>query len=818
MSRLRRLARRALVAGTAGVVSALSALSAPAVPALPPATPMSPDEDASREYWVSPATRPGEEDPMVELDLVNTNVTGADPARPGGEITLTLTVTNNSGETLESLTATPQRAEQVATVSEGRATLAAESTTYGYYGESTTLEPLSPGESREITLTVATDPEAESTLSITEDGLYPVLVSLQGIDPALGTTELITTERMLLPVGTPRPAEAQGMSMIMPVTAEVDIVPGETGSAPDTQPLRLASEQLAGELAPGGRLDELLDAHDTATHPQTLCLALDPELVDVVQRMSEGYTVSETRPGTSRPERLRDSWGSNANEDPGEPGTGSADAAAFIERLRAIAAQHCVISLPWAAADPNAVAGTNSQWLMRETVERGPAVLHRILGTPGMLNTVITPTGYVTPPAAPALRWADHESSQVAADGMAPAWERAVANPEAPPPERPNEVRVLVADNTIFGGATPGRFQPLTDTVTAVTYHDALAATLAATGEHPATVGYANPQSRYRLIDDSPRARNLTASGALQLASVDNSEQPVLAQLPLTLSPETARELIATADRLIDDGAARPLPVADYLTPTPEEEQRLNEAAPLSETGPEGFGSPFVDPGTYAETEILQARQQADYTGDLTRILANDPALALTRYAYTLPLRRDQIRALAVPGRNAASLFDDRVATTAHLLDGNGAMLQELRQSIVLLPPGNVFTRTSDNSPLLIVAENRLPLPVEAAIDYEVDVPGARLSTPEVIRIPAHGSITVEMTADLPAEADRSQVRMWLATDDGAHISAPVSVTVQTRGGTSTIIFAGLLLGIVAMVAVIRTIRARRRARGPDTG
>ena len=79
------------------------------------------------------------------------------------------------------------------------------------------------------------------------------------------------------------------------------------------------------------------------------------------------------------------------------------DAAVWLDKVRHIAATGCVVSLPWANADLNAVARTGDTWLMREAVERGPFVLQRVLGTAGTLNTVVTGTGYVENGTAPAL-------------------------------------------------------------------------------------------------------------------------------------------------------------------------------------------------------------------------------------------------------------------------------------------------------------------------------------------------------------------------------------------------------------------------------
>ena len=52
-------------------------------------------------------------------------------------------------------------------------------------------------------------------------------------------------------------------------------------------------------------------------------------------------------------------------------------------------------------------------------------------------------------------------------------------------------------------------------------------------------------------------------------------------------------------------------------------------------------------------------------------------------------------------------------------MDVHSDTLRDLRSSVALIPPGNVYTRVSESSPLLIVAENGLPLPVEAKLQYD---------------------------------------------------------------------------------------------------
>ena len=137
---------------------------------------------------------------------------------------------------------------------------------------------------------------------------------------------------------------------------------------------------------------------------------------------------------------------------------------------------------------------------------------------------------------------------------------------------------------------------------------------------------------------------------------------------------------------------------------------------------------------------------------------------------------------------------------------------------MALLPPGNVYTRASESSPLLLVAENRLPLPVEATIAYAATDPddAIRLNRPGTVLIPAAGSITVQMTADIPSDQDQTQISLWLATPDGAPISSPVDISVQTRTGTAGLVVLVALLIVVMGLALVMRFGRQRRKKGAD--
>ncbi|WP_149029453.1 hypothetical protein [Corynebacterium halotolerans] len=854
----------------------------PAADAAP--TPLDPRDPTVAEQWVNPLVRPGEADSDVRLELVAAPDIEGRELSPGQDLRVRLVVHNDSDEPVSGLSVLTQRSNPAPTVAQARHVLSLDRSSYPFYGRAVELNgPIAPGESRELNVTVPTAPGEEDTLGITAGGVYPVLFSLSGVRGTAdgedsgaatnpGPVENFTTERVLVPVAdaessgggavvddatTPdaAPAEqAPGLTLLYPLTAPVDIVPGETGEAPENPPLLLRSEQLAEQLAPGGRLEQLLASYQEALAgpggeelAQGSCLALDPALVDTVDRMSRGYTVGEERPSLSRQgQRLRDSWTSNSEPDPGVPGTGAEDATEWLAELRETAAEGCTVALPWANADLGAVAETGDQWLFREAVERGPTTLTDVLGATPETNIIIPGDGYITETAAPALGWADQSTSTVAEGGMQQAWEAAAAARaqqahrdtdsgstldstelpalEATGPAPATPVHVLVAANTVWQAPQVDRFATLSPGITAVTYQDSLAATLATTGPAPQTVGYSNPASRFDYRADSDFARSVTAGAAVRLAAGEqtipggqaDSPDPLLVMPPAQLAPQAAETLLDTVTQLLADDRAQPLPLRDYVTPTPEQSAELaaQPAAP-AQPGVTRFGTPYPDPAQVSDAEVLRAGQQARYIDDLTRMTVNEPIIALTRYGFTLPLRRDLLTSLTVTDRRALATHNEAVERTNRILDGNRRALQDLRESVSLIPPGNVYTRASESSPLLIVAENGLPLPVDAQLAYS-GPEGARLNLPGLVRIPARGSITVQMTADLPPGNERTDLTLWLATPDGSTISSPVDISVQTRAGTVGAYGIGLLVVVFLALALLFRVGRNRRRRDAE--
>ena len=791
---------------------AASVLAAP-LPAAAAPVPLDPMNPAVAEQWVNPRIRPEEQDSDIALSLIDAPST----TTGDGTITVRVRVRNDSTESADNLTITPRRGPDSGSIADARVATIAQPSEYQVSGEQVGVPALVPGEETELSLKIPIGEQQGTTT-------FPLMLVLTSDGVTVDTERWHMTAHGTAPVDL-APA---GLTVVYPLTAPVDIVPGETGEAPNRSPLILSSEQLTEQIAPGGRLDQLLDTYaEAATGEEgeavkaATCLALDPALVDTVTRMSKGYSVNDDRPAPGQQrQRLRDSWGKADTGKDASPGKGTDEAAAWLVKLRHVAAGSCTVALPWANPDLNAVAQTGDKWLMREALERGPTVVEEALGQAVLPNMVIPGTGYITPQAVPAMGWADTKdgtemhylweqgqaAKQDSAGGRTPANAPlestldsttlpGAASVAAPEPAKP--VTVLVADSTVGTGGAGGtgntdlRFASLIPGITAATFDASLGTVLAAAGEHPETTGYSAEELRFDYTMDSLRARDLTAATAIRTATqaaqatqprpaTDAQETPpegsgpppTMVAPPAAWDVSTARQVMETVTELFADRTASPLPLAEYIRPPGE--------VPGVDVG--NVGTPYEDPSVYTDTELLNAGQQARFIDDLTGILANEKGISLSRYNYTLPLRRDLLTALTVTNRRAYTTYQDAQRRSRDRLNGSRDALSAIRSSISLIPPGNVYTRTSESSPLLIVASNGLPLPVDASILYR-GPESAKLNTPAKFRIPARGSMTLQMTADLPKEAENSELELFLATPQHQPISQPVGIAVRTAGG-----------------------------------
>ncbi|MET8847080.1 DUF6049 family protein [Amycolatopsis sp. NPDC004625] len=200
-------------------------------------------------------------------------------------------------------------------------------------------EVLEPGQSAPLNITVPlTGTRAER---FSRPGVYPLLVNVNGT-PEFGGPARLGAVSMLMPVLSGPGKQSTGrsgapsMTLLWPLTSNV---PHLYASPYGSQPV-LADDRMAGEISGDGRLNALVSAAVTAVRgnsdlAKSMCFALDPDLLATVDAMSRGYLV-HTDSGTV-------------------DGKGADAAKAWLSDVRSLVGGRCVVALPFADADLDAL-------------------------------------------------------------------------------------------------------------------------------------------------------------------------------------------------------------------------------------------------------------------------------------------------------------------------------------------------------------------------------------------------------------------------------------------------------------------------------
>ncbi|HJD49864.1 MAG TPA: hypothetical protein H9907_07235, partial [Candidatus Corynebacterium intestinavium] len=637
-----------------------------------------------------------------------------------------------------------------------------------------------------------------------------------------GDTDSTADGNAQAPAGEGSGASGTPLTFLWPIGGETHATPGAVGDAPEPAELYLSEDSLGEQLKEGGRLRTLLDSYRSALDgPQgtkireASCLAIDPDLLQTVERMADGYRVGGSAPKpVEERKRLRDSWGDIFNtKDRSEPGAQDKAAAAWLGDLRETAKKSCAVALPYGGADINTTAqatgptnpeggsdaSTSAAWLSMHTLGRGAATIHEILGTTPVANIAIPSSGYLTPEALPYLAAAKMDPAAAEAD-LSRRFENTLKGQAILPTLDPKvPVTALVANNTLLtqqaaqNPDTSGeeRQDPATQqadqqwndrllklndagSLRALRYSGDLGTVLAATGTRPNTTGYSNPQSRFDANADSEATRMSTALAVLQQELA--SPEPILAVPPgqWEVDEQDATALMDYIEQAFATGQAAPASLDDALRPR----GLKNSELALGEVT-----QPFADPGKPTAALAPQLATLADRIRSLTLMMANSRKIALTREQFTRPILTDLARATSNYGtRNPAEQAAASQRAAARVA-GAAETADALRNSVTLLPPGNVFTRTSEAAPLIVAAQNGLPLPVPAKIRYRNTLDEhaghpATILESDAQMIPARGSLTVSI--DLGAANRRSDLDLWLASPNDKRISDSVQVSVHS--------------------------------------
>jgi len=727
-----------------------------------------------------PTQSPPAQGPLSAPRFVTIQVSSVSPSTVMStttEVTVRGSLRNTGDRDVHELDLRLERAPAVRTAAELRTALRTGPLEFDSTGPFTRIATqLSPGEAVDFTLTLPVSGRAGRSLALTDPGVYPVQVNVNG-RPDFGSTARLDVVHFLLPVQSLPATQAQpagappgvaagappALTLLWPLADRPRLLP----VAPGEPPL-LSDDELATSLAPGGRLYQLLDSLSAATSTTTdpdrrlrnsVCLALDPDLLVTAEAMagSGGYRVQTAAGGVST-------------------GSGGQIAASWLTRLRGVAADTCVMALPWAQLDINAAARAGLGDQVGIAVNDGSAAVGRITGVPGIPGLTWPTSGALTTGAAAGLAALGQSRVLLSADAVTGA-----ANTTLDPTQR--LVRTTVDAATL---ATV-----LLDPPSAV----ALAATGAAPrpGDGPAQQG---PSSATR---DGRTLALQDALGALSWpALVGVTGAPTGAPSTVVLAPPQTWT--------VDGGEATTVlqTVRSLLSANLATSQSLPALVGSAATGVSGAKLDYPLratsgelPSAITDAVVRAGAQLASFAGSARA----DVQAQVQPTAIVDPLRQDLVRSLSS-------------ARDAPPASGVGGVLTRLLSQVSLQTPGGPYTLASEQSPLLLVVRNDLPV----AMDIHVSIsgpPGLQVTDVGVQQLPARSQRQLMLPTSV-TRAGQFAVDVSLTTVGGQSVGPSTRLLVRsTAYGTAT---AALTGGTALLLLVLVTRRLWHRFRGqPDS-
>ncbi|MGY1811254.1 DUF6049 family protein [Blastococcus sp. SYSU D00820] len=695
---------------------------------------------------------------------VRIEITRLDPATvtPGAAITLAGTLTNTGDETLADLTVRLQRGEAFGT---RRALLAADSDPDPATTVAADFQPLAgtlaPGDTREFSYTTTT-----TDLQLGGDGVYPVLLNLNGTTDGGGQSRIGELATYVVQQSAP-PLTGTSVAWLWPITE-----PSHRDAEGE-----FVDDGLAEAVTSGGRLDRALaaveripdgvlpDGQPTGTPAARVTLAVDPALVEELTVMAAGpYAVGE-----------------------GE-GTGTEDAAAFLERLSAAAAEHPVLALPYGDVDVDGLVAAGLG-----------AVVSRALPAGGTAQARPATDGQA-PPAGGAE---DEDGAEAGAgarilrDALGVEPRTDVAWPGAGG-LRPETLQVL-ADGGVDTVVVPSSGLADGDRALGLDGTPATARSdVAGTGTAAlvADSGLAQVVAGADSAAGGARIAGQRYLAELALVAARGATDPVAVQSVLVAPPRGLDVDPAGAAAMI--GATVQLPglrsatLADLLS------------APAADTG--GLaepGEPALDGAALADvTAALAVRD------DIAGAVVGDPAVALAP------------QDAAVARATSLARQDDPDGARAAAADLRRA-LTELRGAVTLLAPADgTYSLASSDAPLVLTVRNDLPFAVRVLLDVRtrgnVGLTVADIGAQEL----APGERTVLQVPTEVRQSGRFGVTATITTPDGGALGSPVElqVTSTAYGVISLIITIGAaaLLGLLFLRRLVLFVLRRRRGTPGD--
>jgi hypothetical protein len=736
------------------------------------------------------AAEPGDS-PFLQLrvDRVTPDVvtTTSEPV-----LTVTGVVRNVGDRPVREVMVRMEHAAAVTTSAGLRTNLAGDVNQYEPVADFVTLSPELPrGQQVPFTLTFPLRTGEQPSLGIEQPGVYPILVNVNGT-PDYGEPARLDDARFLLPViGVPPTAGPDAptsvadtltsvvppdttrpvrLTMLWPLADRPRLAPGVPGGA---APVRLVDDDLATSLAAGGRLDTLLSALDFATGPtvdpegqlrDTVCLAIDPDLLVTVNAMTGGYVVNDgpdTGPAT-----------------PTRPGTGQDAAVDWLNRLKVLAQRTCVAPTTYAQADLDALRRINDPGLSGIATNGAGAIVDQLLGVTAVRGASIVGDGPLNAAAIDLLS----AQGQTVAIGAA-------------------DVAAESADTGQPDDADLG-LRRYTPQLVAAPFDPAVGAALAGVGTAPLSPAYLDPTLDVPYKHDSQVARRQNALGSLLWRTLQPGAEPrtqiLVPPLTWSLQPDDAQAILTTVANTIRAKLAEPRPLATVIA---EGDAQPRQPLSAPSTGEQGARGRFDDAVTGGIAGV------SGRLWGLTTAMTTDARTGLTGTQYTAPLREDMLRALSqsVPADARNGLAQQRLTSIGDSVDA-------MFRAVTVVNPGGAYTLATERSPLPLALRNDLPVPIRVRLHVDAP-PGMSVTDPGEIELPP-GYLPLRVPIEVHF-TQRVAVDVALRTVDGLPLGEPVRLSVHSNAYGKVLFFITLSAGAVLVALAGRRLWHRFRGQ-PD--
>ncbi|HEY5879500.1 MAG TPA: DUF6049 family protein [Nakamurella sp.] len=720
-------------------------------------------------------------------------------------LTITGTMTNTGPDELVDLTYRVQRGDALRSTADVHDQIAAPDEPVARVPNSFTpiTGALAAGASAPFVFSASIDgPDA---LDITRPGVYPVMVNVNGA--------------VMLPDGplAARVGELHLMLTVMGVPGAT--APEQTAGRPtpfnfvwpmvDVPHLGVEgvflNDDLLASISPGGRLSTLLDGltgDATSTLPTgALTIVLDPQMLDELNRMTGAYRVVAP-PGTAQPPVSAITQAQAADQTTSPPatdatesvpvtpggtaaatpaptdqtaGSGAADiagtvagtgqqvAASFVERLRAVAASHPLVLLPYGDPDVVALVRAGMAADVTTTTQHGQEVAERMWGD---LDSVTSASA--SPTAFPIDGAADEATLSTLLSGGARTGLLSQAAVQVPTAAdgRPVTSALIAPDQ---GGAGLPSVVAQTDVLGGL---DKLI-------DDDRQTGWATKVNSLTALLAQQRADGTTAPSVFAPTRRWSPDSAALTEL-IHLLGELGRNGVIAGESLATlSAAAQQEGTTDY--PEAARDRELSAA--------------------YLQRIVTDRAAVADLRTTLNSVSQqSDPATLLD------PLDAALDAAASTAFRTDSTVGEANLSTVE-------STVSTIRSGVQIATASTSYTLASSTSPLVLTVQNSTPYDVPALVQLTGgEMVGLTTTEQPVQIIPAGRSQQVK----IPTEVTRSgqfQVTATLVGPDGVGWGSPVQLSVQSSAyGALTVVLMAVAGGVLVIMVALR-IRQRLRGR-----